>query len=181
MRVPGRDRAKTAIGELSRREEDVQRELNALDEEEDLELEAREEEEEEEETRASSLAATPRGDGDDGDDGDDDDHWPEHAATDTTADARRRRVADLAAARDDAAARLSCERRELARLVPEMQRARREMHEADREVSLGGTFDGRASADAAADRRRRARAKTCLLYTSPSPRDRTRSRMPSSA
>ena len=158
-----RDRAKTAIGELSRRVEDVQRELNALDEEEDLELEAREEEEEEEETRASSLAATPRGDGDDGDDGDDDDdddHWPEHAATDTTADARRRRVADLAAARDDAAARLSCERRELARLVPEMQRARREMHEADREVSLGGTFDGRASADAAADRRRRARAKT---------------------
>ena len=64
-----RDRAKTAIGELSRRVEDVQRELNALDEEEDLELEAREEEEEEEETRASSLAATPRGDGDDGDDG----------------------------------------------------------------------------------------------------------------
>ena len=66
-----RDRAKAAIGELARRVEDVQRELNALDEEEDLEIEAeaslmREEEEEKTEELSALLrrrrrAATTRG------------------------------------------------------------------------------------------------------------------------
>ena len=174
-----RDRAKAAIGELARRVEDVQRELNALDEEEDLEIEAeasltREEEEEEtEELSAFAPSATPRGD----------DAWAEYAgaseplaeveveeptgtgtpsATKPNAIGRTAgKAAVLAAERDLAAARLSRERRELARLVPEMQRARREMHEADRERegSPEGTFDGRGH-DAAADRRARARAKT---------------------
>ena len=172
-----RDRAKAAIGELTRRVEDVQRELNALDEEEDLEIEAsltkEEEEEETEELSAFAPSATPRGE----------DAWAEYAgaseplaeveveeptgtgtpsATKPNAIGRTAgKAAVLAAERDLAAARLSRERRELARLVPEMQRARREMHEADRERegSPEGTFDGRGH-DAAADRRARARAKT---------------------
>jgi len=178
-----RDRAKAAIGELARRVEDVQRELNALDEEEELEFEASheglEEEEEEEETELRNAfapsARTPRGD----------DAWAEYEtlaseprgseveplAEVEEPSANRNRTAGkaksaLAAERDLAAARLSRERRELARLVPEMQRARREMHEAEllfreREGSRSsGTFDGAPGHDAAADRRARARAKT---------------------
>jgi len=178
-----RDRAKAAIGELARRVEDVQRELNALDEEEELEFEASheglEEEEEEEETELRNAfapsARTSRGD----------DAWAEYEtlaseprgseveplAEVEEPSANRNRTAGkaksaLAAERDLAAARLSRERRELARLVPEMQRARREMHEAEllfreREGSRSsGTFDGAPGHDAAADRRARARAKT---------------------
>ena len=169
-----RDRAKAAIGELSRRVEDVQRELNALDEEEDLdrlEEDISEGEEEEraprEEIEKDETASTTKARDDY-----DDDEWAEYGGTATTpkrrtdrASANETKKASLAAERERAANLLSREKRQLARLVPEMQRARREMHEADRDASLFETFSSRQKAegsadDAAADRRRRARAKT---------------------
>jgi len=190
-----RDRAKAAIGEFSRRVEDVQRELNALDEEEDLErLEEEIELEGEEEERArrenlDETASTTKARDDY-----DDDEWAEYGGASHSsaigtstrlgedgavfsgetarspperrrdrANANETKKASLAAERERAANLLSREKRQLARLVPEMQRARKEMHEADRDASLFETFASRQKAsadDAAADRRRRARAKT---------------------
>jgi hypothetical protein len=189
-----RDRAKAAIGELSRRVEDVQRELNALDEEEDLERLEEEISEGEEEERArrenlDETASTTKAR-----DEYDDDEWAEYGGASHSsargtstrlgrdgavfseetarsppkrrtdrANANETKKASLAAERERAANLLSREKRQLARLVPEMQRARKEMHEADRDASLFETFSSRQKAsadDAAADRRRRARAKT---------------------
>ena len=189
-----RDRAKAAIGELSRRVEDVQRELNALDEEEDLERLEEEISEGEEEERArrenlDETASTTKARDDY-----DDDEWAEYGGASHSsalgtstrlgedgavfseetarspperrrdrANANETKKASLAAERERAANLLSREKRQLARLVPEMQRARKEMHEADRDASLFETFSSRQKAsadDAAADRRRRARAKT---------------------
>jgi hypothetical protein len=188
-----RDRAKAAIGELSRRVEDVQRELNALDEEEDLERLEEEISEGEEEERArrenlDETASTTKAR-----DEYDDDEWAEYGGASHSsargtstrlgrdgavfseetarsppkrrtdrANANETKKASLAAERERAANLLSREKRQLARLVPEMQRARKEMHEADRDASLFETFSSRQKAsadDAAADRRRRARAR----------------------
>ena len=177
-----RDRAKAAIGELSRRVEDVQRELNALDEEEDLERLEEEISEGEEEERArrenlDETASTTKARDDY-----DDDEWAEYGGASHSsalgtstrlgedgavfseetarsppkrrrdrANANETKKASLAAERERAANLLSREKRQLARLVPEMQRLRKEMHEADRDASLFETFSSRQKASARED------------------------------
>jgi len=170
-----RDTARDAIAALTIRVEDMTRELDALDTEEALEAL------DEDEARLVSF----RDDVGDGDgDGDaeyererleyererGDEQWAEYdddgkptddkptSSTSPHKKGDRRRRLELQ--RDDAHARLSLEKRSLARLVPEMQNARKAVHDADRDAREIAGFDVSTLNDASNERRFRSQMGT---------------------
>ena len=170
-----RDRAKDTIFELTHRVDAMQRELTLLDEEEELERieeerrnDAANEDEndvsfedvqyererlEYENTRNEQWGEYDQRN-DVGDGPVDGDH-----PTSTQSPEKPDRRAQLERDRKNAILRLSQERRDLARLVPEMQRARLELHDADIEAREFG-FSSDTTNDPSHERRQRSQLRT---------------------